>query len=517
MIAPNTCHPNLPHPISPSTHLNKQLGVGPLAEGEGPAVLRPRPIVGTFVKPVLVPPMNTSTASDGASAPNLDGDSAVPGSSDTASADGAGESPGSVSDAGGHEGASSGEPATADRGDALHVGAVDGQNSGVSESGNSNSNGSGVTPPTFFVARAACGLSHTVLISTSGEAWSCGRNRSGQLGIDPAKVAETFSPVKIDLPSPSGDVDDRGNSGDEGVSGACPSDQNGTTEAPVVVQAAAGTAHTMLLLSNGRVLGFGSDEFGALGSTASISHNVEDGVTAAPTGGVGEEAHAAGAADAGSDDGTSSEESTALVALTAAIEAGQQSAQPESSHPSWHWRPREINGLRGRWVASISAGGEQSFAIVVASQSPSTVASPSASSPSPPLPPLPTEASTAGVDASKRSRISDTYAGAGEIQHSGGSTNGDSPDEATSATACGSRITRQGSEAMFMRRRFSLPPSLRMRSAEEFLALTRKAMDAKTGDGDKGLAEAVVLEVGSRCSIGPRAIVDNVSHCQQRI
>ncbi|CAN0266779.1 unnamed protein product, partial [Hapterophycus canaliculatus] len=103
----------------------------------------------------------------------------------------------------------------------------------------------------------ACGQSHTVFVSAAGEAWSCGRNRSGQLGLDPEKVVDSPSPVRVPLLLEGGS-DGRGGAG-------------AAAAAVSAVQAAAGRAHTLLLLSDARVVGFGSDEFGTLGRAAAAT------------------------------------------------------------------------------------------------------------------------------------------------------------------------------------------------------------------------------------------------------
>lgn len=173
----------------------------------------------------------------------------------------------------------------------------------------------GVTPPLFFAARAACGQSHTVFVSQHGEAWVCGRNRAGQLGLDPKSTSETPVPVRLPLSETS--------------SGVRNSSWN-VSESDMVVQPAAGRAHTMLLLQDGRVLGFGSDEFGVLG---------RGDATAEVSGGGGDEG--------------GGENREGLPAAPA----------EEVTTQSWRWQPREIEGLRGRDIAFVSAGGEQSFAI----------------------------------------------------------------------------------------------------------------------------------------------------------
>lgn len=186
--------------------------------------------------------------------------------------------------------------------------------------------GGGTIPPQFLVARAACGQSHTVFVSKSGEAWVCGRNRSGQLGLDPASTPAISTPVRLLLAttgsfpsgtssSPSGTDPPPSGTGDPSLTGADPSISGTGSRNADVVEAAAGRAHTLLLCSDGRLLGFGSDEFGGAGG---------------------------------------------------AVAGGGAEGSESGAKQSTSWRPREIRGAwPERWVAAVSAGGEQSFALTL--------------------------------------------------------------------------------------------------------------------------------------------------------
>ncbi|CAM9846562.1 unnamed protein product [Ectocarpus sp. 13 AM-2016] len=329
---------------------------------------------------------------------------------------------------------------------------------------------SGATPPAFLAARAACGQSHTVLVSTAGDAWACGRNRSGQLGVDPDIVGETSTPVRVPL------------EGEGGGGGAAAAD---------AVQAAAGRAHSLVLLSDGRVIGFGSDEFGALGPA---------------------EPPAAAAAAVGD----SMEVDTA------------------TPRPCYHWKPTVIEALRGRWVASVSAGGEQSFALAVGPEPPPAVGVGAGTAhPPPPLPSLTGDAaSVAGglgrpdekatvaegmsVDSDSAAEQKFTPAPAvaeSETRREGGGEDADG-GPASLAGAAGP-LVRRGSEALSLRRRFSLPPTLRMWTAGEFLQLIRRAEEAAvTGDSSDvegeasrgGAEEAGVLEAVRQTFASPSVL-----------
>lgn len=324
-----------------------------------------------------------------------------------------------------------------------------------------------------------------MLVSTAGEVWSTGRNRSGQLGVNPEEVAETPSPVTVPLLLPS----DGGRSAREGGSGGA-----GVEGGPVVaVQAAAGRAHTLLLLSDGRVVGFGSDEFGALG---------------APGPSTSAAAAAAGGEAAGGP-GSSMEVDD----------------PPPPLPPSYHWRPTVVEELKGQWITSVSAGGEQSLALAVGAV-PAVAAESSAAAAaaaSPPLPPAGAAqhgtAASPGVSVGSALSAEEHKSKATAAAAAATPTVVESPaspftEAAPAAVAAaggggdggvvggGVPISRQGSEAMFLRRRFSLPPALRMRTVGEFLQLIQRAAAAGVGketeaEGPRGVAEeAAVLEVG---------------------
>ena len=437
-----------------------------MADGEGPVVLRPRPIVGTFPTPL-------GGGSSGDEKPTA-----------LATTSSVWRSPLSPQQQPRQQqqnppaedtGAGSNEEDKAETGDG-----------GGARSGNA---GVAASPPAFRAAHAACGQSHTVLVSAAGEAWACGRNRSGQLGLDPAVVPEAYSPVHV--PLPMGDAAGSGGSSGRGRG------RSGSASRLKVVQAAAGRAHTILLRSNGYVLGFGSDEFGALG----VSQGEEAGCI--PEVGDGDE-----------------DENALATAIPDATDREEEAAAAEVSQPPVTWQPREIPALKGQWVASISAGGEQSFALVVGrtQQTSSTSLSSSSSSPSS----YGVAASTAGPllrsggqeasgTATDETSLASAAASASASSVPSASKLGVVGNPATTAGGGGSGggsfsvdlsgpISRQGSQAMFLRRRFSLPPALKMRTAAEFMELIEQARGAGAGanDGDiiGPVAEATVLEVG---------------------
>ncbi|CAN0304871.1 unnamed protein product [Ectocarpus sp. 12 AP-2014] len=424
-----------------------QLGVGEVEDGEGPAVLHPRPIVGTFSKPLTLPPAAAATPDD------------VPSPRDS-NPTGAGS-------------ATPARPARPAPAGAEGVTATAAAATPASRVGGDGASGgcmkSGATPPAFLAARAACGQSHTVLISTAGDAWACGRNRSGQLGVDPDIVGETSTPVRVPL------------EGEGGGGGAAAAD---------AVQAAAGRAHSLVLLSDGRVVGFGSDEFGALGPA---------------------------------------EPPAAAAAVGDNMEV--DTATPRSCY---HWKPTVIEALSGRWVASVSAGGEQSFAVVVGPEPPPAVgAGAGTAHPPPPLPSLTGDAaSVAGglgrpgekasvaaamsvdSDSAAEQKVTPAPAVAGsEARREGGGEDADG-GPASLAGAAGP-LVRRGSEALSLRRRFSLPPTLRMWTAGEFLQLVRRAEEAAvTGDSSDvegeasrgGAEEAAVLEAVRQTFASPSVL-----------
>lgn len=447
---------SIPRAISPACLLDTmpQLGVGKLADGEGPAVLLPRPVVGTFSKPLTATALTTpSPAADGKST----GTSSPPPNQtpvDAAAAAGTGTGTGAGT-------------------------------GGVS----------GAAPPAFLAARAACGQSHTVLVSTAGEVWSTGRNRSGQLGVNPEEVAETPSPVTVPLLLP----DDGRPTAEEGSGG-------GVTAPAVAVQAAAGRAHTLLLLSDGRVVGFGSDEFGALGAPAPSTSA----------------AGAAGAAGGGADS------------------SSMEVDDPPPLPPSYHWRPTVVEELKGQWITSVSAGGEQSLALAV-DTGPAAAESAAASPPRPPA--AAAEQGTAAstgvpVHAALSAEEHESTAASAATAPPPTPTPTASPASPSTRAAAvlpagvggggsvgegGVPFSRQGSEAMFLRRRFSLPPAPRMRTVGEFMQLIQRAAAAGVGkeaegggegEGPQGLAEeAAVLEVGRYWLRKTCAVCTKLSSC----
>ncbi|CAN0451571.1 unnamed protein product, partial [Discosporangium mesarthrocarpum] len=84
--------------------------------------------------------------------------------------------------------------------------------------------------------------------------WVCGRNTSGQLGLNPQAFPSASEPSRLPLEATF-------------PWATPPTPGAGAGAGAGVVLAAAGRAHTLLLLANGKVLGFGSNEFGNLGYT----------------------------------------------------------------------------------------------------------------------------------------------------------------------------------------------------------------------------------------------------------
>lgn len=498
-----------------------------MAEGKGPAVLRPRPVVGTFAKPL------TATAVAG---PVAGSEETPPSSTQTTTS----WSPAASSNNGGGGGSG------ADGGGADSGGADSATTDSVTTDSVTTDDGTGdFITPVCRAARAACGENHTVIVSMTGEAWTCGRNRAGQLGLDPEELAETASPVRVPLLLPSVPDDegndamggpDAGGGGTAGGTGGVPGGRGGGS-ARAVVHAAAGRAHTMLLLSNGRVVGFGSDEFGALG----VSLGEEGGVV----GGGGNDPER---------------------------EAGGGGGEATMAR-SWHWKPREIAALRGQWVASVSAGGEQSFAIVVDSPPslPPRPPAPAGATAMPPasaaqysaggVEPAATAAAAvaasclthdegrtavaAGPETASMATVAEADVGVdGNVSTTSSSSSSSSYFSSSSAAATASAsatanavakapvrcsaeedgaagshpggcipavattasITRQGSEAMAMRFRFCVPPSSMMIDAGSFLEWMRRARAAGFGQEEGGSGakkvEDAVIEVSKEAAGG---------------
>lgn len=82
------------------------------------------------------------------------------------------------------------------------------------------------------VCSISCGQFHSVLSTSSGAAYACGKNDYGQLGIENATVVKLFAPV-----TPH-------------------------SECECVVQVCCGYYHTLLLSSSGVVAGFGRNDYG---------------------------------------------------------------------------------------------------------------------------------------------------------------------------------------------------------------------------------------------------------------
>ncbi|GAA6004324.1 hypothetical protein JCM10207_000669 [Rhodosporidiobolus poonsookiae] len=93
------------------------------------------------------------------------------------------------------------------------------------------------------IVQAACGRSHTVLVTSKGEAWTAGWNNYGQCGHpESTEHISAFKRVKGDL------ADEK------------------------VVQASAGISHTLFLTESGKVYAVGTGEKGVLGNGVTGEH-----------------------------------------------------------------------------------------------------------------------------------------------------------------------------------------------------------------------------------------------------
>jgi alpha-tubulin suppressor-like RCC1 family protein len=97
----------------------------------------------------------------------------------------------------------------------------------------------GATGPAIAIA---AGAAHSLVLTSTGQVFAFGSNRSGQLGVATNAGSSTPNPTPLLL-------DPRGLEG-------------------TVVQIAAGAEHSLLLTSTGQLLSFGSNRFGQLGRLA---------------------------------------------------------------------------------------------------------------------------------------------------------------------------------------------------------------------------------------------------------
>ncbi|EGB08862.1 hypothetical protein AURANDRAFT_63746 [Aureococcus anophagefferens] len=158
------------------------------------------------------------------------------------------------------------------------------------------------------VAAVAAGKYHSLAVAADGSLYAFGDNSYGQLGL--GGDDDAFEPARVDLPA-----------------GA------------VVVAAAAGGSHSVVLLEGGDVLGFGSNADGQLGELEDVEDVESDGDgedDGDSDGADGEDGASSGddASDA-SDDSDGSDETAAEV-----------------------WTPTRIAGLCGRGVVEVAAGGD---------------------------------------------------------------------------------------------------------------------------------------------------------------
>ncbi|CAN0199579.1 unnamed protein product, partial [Laminaria digitata] len=148
--------------------------------------------------------------------------------------------------------------------------------------------------------------------------------------------------------------------------------------------------------------------------------------------------------------------------------------------PSWHWKPREIAGLTGKWVGAVSAGGEQSFAIVVRSTPslPAPAPAPAAThTPSPtPMPTSPTPShcpagrNPAGLSTQREEEVSSRVTAA-EVEVEAGRGPGGGEEEVTM-----DYFVSLGRKGWFTDTRFRLPPRLSFATSESLLSQTGYVM-----------------------------------------
>ena len=94
-------------------------------------------------------------------------------------------------------------------------------------------------PGVSNIKQIAVGAEHVLLLNENGSVQVFGSNSDGQLGLGEIEDSELYAPVELTLPS-------------EFASNK-------------VVKVSAGDAHSLLLLDDGSVLSFGSNEYGQLG------------------------------------------------------------------------------------------------------------------------------------------------------------------------------------------------------------------------------------------------------------
>eukprot|EP01010_Urceolus_cornutus_P002642 NODE_339_length_1766_cov_289.506698_g275_i0.p1 GENE.NODE_339_length_1766_cov_289.506698_g275_i0~~NODE_339_length_1766_cov_289.506698_g275_i0.p1 ORF type:complete len:575 (-),score=130.57 NODE_339_length_1766_cov_289.506698_g275_i0:23-1747(-) len=95
----------------------------------------------------------------------------------------------------------------------------------------------------LMIEDVACGAKHTILITQDGRAFAFGNNAKGQLGL--SSVPYTYTPLQT--------ARDKGH----------------------FVQAACGVGHTLLRTREGKVFSFGANECGQLGTTTKIKKIIE--------------------------------------------------------------------------------------------------------------------------------------------------------------------------------------------------------------------------------------------------
>jgi hypothetical protein len=125
-----------------------------------------------------------------------------------------------------------------------------------------NSGTTNPTPPTPVVLpgasgpviQIAAGAFHSLALTATGQLYAFGQNSSGQLGTESGAATPNPTPVLVGLPASTGPL----------------------------VQIAAGAADTLLVTASGRLLAFGSNEAGQLGSAGGLGTSAPNPTVSAP-------------------------------------------------------------------------------------------------------------------------------------------------------------------------------------------------------------------------------------------
>lgn len=177
------------------------------------------------------------------------------------------------------------------------------------------------------IISAACGLHHTAVVTVDGGVMVCGRNRHGQLGLDPSITPQSATLIALQLESET-----------------------------QITQAACGLNHTLLLDSSGVCYGMGSDAYGQIGapdSSAAAINGMTDSIK--HTDSINGDPKRARLTEEGNPVDSPVEQrwrvSRCMLPSPTDMESCQNMEESGSTVP-----PR---------VVFISAGGDQSFAVAV--------------------------------------------------------------------------------------------------------------------------------------------------------